>query len=159
MRRTRNRKHRGGIWPFSNAPAANAPAPAPTPAPTPAANAPAAPAEEKPGFFSSLFGKKNAAPAAPVAPVAPNQPPPTGGKRKNKCNWKGGSNFMGAPVNYNQVQVTGGQPSERIMQYATTAGGRRKHRNKSHRNKSRRNKSRRNKSRRNKSRRNKSRRN
>jgi hypothetical protein len=145
MRRTRNRKHRGGIWPFSNAPAANAPAPAPA----------VAPAEEKPGFFSSLFGKKNATPAPPAAPVvsdASNAPPSTGGKRKNKCNWKGGSNFMGAPVNYNQVQVTGGQPSERIMQYATTAGGRRKRRTR--RNKSRRNKSRRNKSRRNKSRRN-----
>ena len=145
MRRTRNRKHRGGMWPFSNASANASAAPA---------NAPAAPAEEKPGFFSSLFGKKNAAPAQNVAaPAVPNLQPPTGGKRKNRCGMWGGSHLMGAPVGYNQVQAMGGQPSERIMQYATTAGGRHKNRShrkhRSHRNKSRKNKSRKNKSRRN----------
>lgn len=60
----------------------------------------------------------------------------------------GGSYFVGAPVGYDSVRASGGQPSERIMQHATTAGGRRKrrtrrtrrtrrkhrtHRNKSHR--------------------------
>ena len=155
MRRTRNRKHRGSIWPFSSTPATNAPA----------TNA----GQEKPGFFASLFGKKNVtpsvapAPAPSVAPAfaapsvapAPANPfsagPPVaaqGGKRKNKCNWKGGSHFVGAPIGYNQVQATGGQPSEKIMQYATTAGGRRKNRSRrtrrTHCNKSRRNKSRRN---------------
>jgi hypothetical protein len=152
MRRTRNRKHRGGIWPFSNAPATtNAP---PTPAVTPAANA----GQENPGFFASLFGKKNnvapnvaPAPAAPnvaPAPAAPNVTPAAqGGKRKNRCGMMGGSHFVGAPIGYNQVQAMGGQPSEKIMQHATTAGGRRKRKHRTrrthrsrrtHRNKSRR---------------------
>ena len=171
MRRTRNRKHRGGLFGFGEGAKNAMPA-----APVAAVDAVpvAAPNEEKkPGFFNSLpfFGKNKKEEA--VAPAVPNQPMPAapsaaqaqGGKRKNRrCGMWGGSHMMGAPVNFDQVQATGGQPSEKIMQWATTAGGRRSRRhrkNKSNRkNKSRRNKShRKNKSRKNKSRRNKSRKN
>ena len=125
MRRTRNRRHNGGL------------------------------SLNPMKWFGSEEEEQMAQPMEQPMPQ-PMAQPAQGGKRKNRCGMWGGAVLMPAPVNYDQVRVDGGQPSEKIMNWATTAGGRRNKSRKSRNNKSR-NKSRRNKSRRNKSR--KSRRN